>query len=515
MESCLMASTANLPGGAGRSGGRLLGAGRAVLRYAYAACTSAWQILWRLVRRLTKLVGRWTPKSLAAQFLIAGGVVSFAAMGLVGAVVASVIEDGVTRNSAAATALYVDSVIAPILPDMQKSEFLTDPVTRALDETLGQGALGKRLMSFRLWRRDGTILYSKNKALTGKRFEPNPSLRKAFAGTLVAKFDQVDDVESQAERDSGQPLLEIYVPVLQPWSGEVVAVSEFYELASELERTLFFARLWGWLAVACATLAFFLMLSAIVFRGSRMIAGQSAALSARVLELSELLAQNRSLRGRIQRASERVVALNEGYLRRIGADLHDGPAQLVALAAMKLDDPALTAANSPREDREREIGAIRSSLDDALDEIRSICGGLILPHIETAQTAELITHAARAHEQRTGTKVHLALSDQAPGLSASGKICIYRFVQEALGNSYRHAGGAGQAVRSTCEAGRVVVEVSDCGPGFDPQNIRREALGLAGLRQRVKSLGGSFAIETSERGTTLTMALNLDEARAA
>ena len=74
-----------------------------------------------------------------------------------------------------------------------------------------------------------------------------------------------------------------------------------------------------------------------------MIASQSAALSTRVQELSELLAQNKSLRGRIQRASERVVALNEGYLRRIGADLHDGPAQLVALAAMKLDDPVLTA----------------------------------------------------------------------------------------------------------------------------------------------------------------------------
>ena len=164
------------------------------------------------------------------------------------------------------------------------------------------------------------------------------------------------------------------------------------------------------------------------------------------------------------------------------------------------------------EHRKREIGAIRSSLDDALGEIRSICGGLILPHIETAQTAEIIAHAARAHEQRTGTKVQLALSDQAASLSVSGKICIYRFVQEALGNAFRHAGGVGQAVRSTVEAGRIVVEVSDNGPGFDLRQIRREALGLAGLRQRVKSLGGSFAVETSGRGTTLKMVLKLDEA---
>ena len=459
----------------------------------------------------TKLVDRLTPGSLAAQFMTAGGLVSLATMVLVGAVVANVIEDGVTRNAAAATALYVDSVIAPILPDMQKSDFLTEPVRHALDETLGQGTLGKRLMSFRLWRRDGTVLYSKNGVLTGKRFDLNPDLQKAFAGTLVAKFDQVDDPESEAERNSGQPLLEVYVPVLQPWSGQVVAVTEFYEVASEFKRTLFYARLWAWLAVAGATLALYLLLSTIVFRGSRMIASQSAALSTRVQELSELLAQNKSLRGRIQRASERVVALNEGYLRRIGADLHDGPAQLVALAAMKLDDPVLIDDNSPGEHRKREIGAIRSSLDDALGEIRSICGGLILPHIETAQTGELIAHAAHAHEQLTGTKVQLALSDEGASLALSGKICVYRFVQEALGNAYRHAGGVGQAVRSTVQAGRIVVEVSDNGPGFDLRQIRREALGLAGLRHRVKSLGGSFAVETSARGTTLKMVLKLDE----
>jgi signal transduction histidine kinase len=472
--------------------------------------------LWPALRRrtgwLATLVDHWIPRSLAIQFVIVGGLVSLVAMALVGVVVVRLIEDGVTRNAAAATALYVDSVIAPILPDMQTSEYLTEPVTHALDETLGQGALGKRLMSFRLWRRDGTVLYSKNGALTGKRFDLNPSLREAFAGTLVANFDQVDDAESEAERDSGQPLLEIYVPVLQPWSGQVVAVSEFYEVASEFKRTLFHARLWAWLAVACATLTFFLVLSTIVFRASRMIAGQSDALGARIQELSELLAQNKSLRRRIQRASARVVALNEGYLRRIGADLHDGPAQLVALAAMKLDAPLLIVDNSPGEDRKREISAIRASLDDALDEIRSICGGLVLPHIETAQTAELITHAARAHQQRTGTKVQLTLTDRAASLSASGRICVYRFVQEALANSYRHAGGVGQAVRSKLDAGRIVVEVSDGGPGFDPRQIRREALGLAGLRQRVKSLGGSFAVETSGGGTTLRMVLKLDEA---
>jgi len=431
-------------------------------------------------------------------------------MASVGAVISKVIKDGVTHNSAAATALYVDSIIAPILPDMRESEILSDPVGHALDETLGHGALGRRLYSFRLWRSDGTILYSKDKALTGQRFDANAKLKAAFAGTLVASF------ESGSESGTGRPLLEVYAPILQPWSGEVVAVSEFYEVADGLQETLFVARLWGWLAVAGATLGFFLMLSAIALRGSRTIVRQSAALERRVGELSTLLAQNKLLRARIQRASERIVALNESHLKRIGADLHDGPAQLVALAAMKLDDPLLVARDAPAEDRRHEIGWIRSTLAEALREIRSICGGLILPHIEKSGISELIRHAARAHEQRTGTTVELELADEeAATISGAGKICIYRFVQEGLANAHRHAGGAGQKVRSAIAAGRLTVEVSDTGSGFDPGRTRAGALGLAGLRQRINSLGGSFAVETSGRGTTLKVVLDLEEVLAA
>jgi signal transduction histidine kinase len=464
------------------------------------------------MQRLSQLADHWKRQSLAVQFMQAGGLVSLAAMVIVGISVTSLIEAVVTRNSAATTALYVDSVIAPLLPDMQRSEVLADPVTHALDETLGQGALGNRLLSFRLWRRDGTILYSKDKRQVGKRFHPSADLQAAFGGKMVAEFNQVDDVESETERGSGQPLLEIYNPVLQPWSGEVVAVSEFYEIATDFQRSLRQALLWSWLAVAIVTLGFFLVLSAIVFRGSRTIDSQSRALRERVGELSHLLAQNKSLRVRVQRASQRVTALNERYLRRFGADLHDGPAQLVALAALRLDSAVLTDPASAGEKREREILAIKSSLDDAMREIRSICNGLVLPHIEAADLPEILALAVRAHEQRTGAAVALSLSDTPASLSPSEKICVYRFVQEALNNGYRHAGGVGQSVTQTADGACICIEVADRGPGFDPAAIRPKGLGLAGLRERVESLGGRFAVESSKTGTKVTMSLNIDDA---
>lgn len=465
----------------------------------------------RFVVRLDDLITRWNSQSLAKQFLLIGGIVAVVAMVLVGAFVTSLIEDAVTRNSAATTALYVDSVIAPLLPDMQTTKVLDDTAAHALDETLGQGALGNRLMSFRLWRADGTILYSNDKAMIGKQFALSEELKTAFAGKMVAQFNQLDDPEDEAERTTGKPLLEIYNPVLQPWSGQVVAVSEFYEIANDFEHSLSEARFHTWLAVAAFTLSFFVVLSAIVLRGSRTIESQRRSLRQRIDELSTLLSQNEALRGRLQRASRRTAALNESHLRRIGADLHDGPAQLVAFASLRLDSQALINPSTGAAAREREITAIKASLDEAMHEIRTICSGLVLPQIEAASLAEILNRIIRAHTQRTGSPVDLSLSDPPARLSPSAKICIYRFVQEALNNGYRHGGGITQRVLQSMQGDRVIIEVADGGPGFDPEDIRPTSLGLAGLRERIESLGGTFEIDANAPGTVIRMSLGTEE----
>lgn len=449
------------------------------------------------------LLHRWKVQSLARQFLLAGGLVSLAALLLVGVFVTSVIEAAVTRHAAATTALYVDSVIAPLLPDMRTNRELEDSVSRALDETLGNGALGNRLVGFRLLHPDGTVLYANGDQLAHRRNDPDENLAAAWQGQVTAEY-------LPGGSDGERPLLRIYNPILQPWSGDVVAVSEFHEIATDFERGLRVARVRSWLAVLVVTLGFFLALSAIMLRGSRTIDRQSRTLQQRVRELSELLAQNRALHARVQRASQRVAALNESHLRKIGADLHDGPAQLVALAALRLDTAATGPKASARK-REQELAEIKANLDEALDEIRSISSGLVLPRIEAAELPEILTKVVRAHEHRTGTPVKLSLSDRAPPLPPSAKICVYRFVQEALNNSYRHGGGKGQRVEQAGEDGCITVEVADDGPGFDPAAVRPDGLGLSGLRERVESLGGRFSVESSGNGTRVKMFLRLED----
>jgi signal transduction histidine kinase len=453
---------------------------------------------------------RWNHLSLAVQYGIAGSVVVICAMLAIGLWVTRVIEDGLKQNAGAATALYVDSIIAPILPELRGSNALDQGVVRALDETLSAGALGDRLKSFKIWRADGSILYALDGTLIGRKFPVSDALARAFDGHVVAELDELADEESARERATGLPLLEIYSPIREPWSGNVVAVLEFYEVASDIEARLATARLESWLVVGAVAAATVGLLFGIVSRGSRTIDRQQRSLTARVKELSRLSAQNTSLRERIQSASSRTAALNEHHLRRIGSDLHDGPAQLVAFAALRLESKAMTDAATPQPDRDKEVAAIRTSLDEAMREIRSICSGLVLPEIESAGVNEVIELAIAAHERRTGGAVKRPRRSSA-NLSVPQKIVVFRFIQEALNNGYRHAGGKGQAVEAGTANGRLDVVVSDRGGGFDPKAARGNGLGLAGLKERVESIGGRFELETGTTGTRVSMTLDVEE----
>jgi signal transduction histidine kinase len=453
------------------------------------------------------LARRWTRLTLAGQFLIAASTVVLAGMLVIGLWVSRQIEEGVITNSAATTALYVDSVIAPLFPKLGNDATLSEGVRRALDETLSQAPLGKRLAFFKIWGRDGLVAYSSEPGLIGKRFDITENLKQAWAGKVTGEFDELSDEENATERVVGLPLLEIYSPIREPWSGRVVAVAEFYEVATDLKDSLLQAQLKSWLIVAAVTICMMALLFGIVGKGSSLIQTQRAALEQKISDLSSLLKQNEMLRLRVEGASRRAAELNERYLRKISADLHDGPAQFLALASLRLDSFAAEDARSSPE----ELSSIRSHLDEAMQEIRSICRGLVLPQIEEKSLPELLREVVGAHEQRTGTAVELETPEPSPKLDHSQKICVYRFVQEGLNNAFRHANAAGQRVSALVESGRLRVTVSDRGKGLGSADPETLGLGLAGLRERIESLGGEFHLGSSALGTRMTMQLKIEQ----
>src|SRR5690606_35698535 len=168
---------------------------------------------------------------------------------------------------------------------------------------------------------------------------------------------------------------------------------------------------------------------------------------------------------------ERAAAFNEQFLRRLGADLHDGPAQLVAFAALRLGSRASRDGTAPEAARDGEPNIINASLAEAMEEIMTSSAGLVLPHIEAASLAEVLAAAVKAHERRTKSKVALIASANLLSLDTAVKTCAFRFVQEGLANAFRHAGGKGVSVSQSHGDGCLSIEVADQGPGFDASAV--------------------------------------------
>ena len=304
----------------------------------------------------------------------------------------------------------------------------------------------------------------------------------------------------------------IYVPVRDELSSEIIAVAEIHETPDLLQERLFNLRLRSWGMTALLTLVVMASLFGIVHRGSRLIEAQHTALQQRITEIRQISDQNHRLRQKAQLASSRLAELNASYLRNVGAELHDGPAQLVGLAALKVEHVRRATSAVTRG---RELQAMDMILADALRDIRTISRGLMLPEIEELPLHEVVARAVRLHEKRTGTKVATICGILDCEVSHAVKICVYRFVQEGLSNAFRHAAADGQLVLCDLTASRLMLAVQDQGSTARQKCTARlegegGGLGLTGLRARVESLGGTFFTGlTDHGGTRIEMVLTI------
>jgi signal transduction histidine kinase len=214
-----------------------------------------------------------------------------------------------------------------------------------------------------------------------------------------------------------------------------------------------------------------------------------------VQELSRLLEQNELLHERLRRSAARTTSLNEQALRRIGADLHDGPGQALAFAVLRLETLA---------DADTELCAVKGAVQDALAEIRAISTGLRLPELGDLPLEDVIGRAVRDHGRRSGTPVDLLVGELPNQVPLPVKIAAFRALQEALSNATRHGKGAQVTVKACVRREQLCLAVTDRGPGFVASAAAdKGGLGLASMRERAELLGGRFRVQSSSRGTSV------------
>jgi len=303
-------------------------------------------------------------------------------------------------------------------------------------------------------------------------------------------------------------ILPVLVKLKEP-SGKVFSVAK---IDYNFKEALDYARHFGLRVMLFEFLCSIMLFLALYFtfrRGIKTIAHQEQKLNLQIDRLSKLLLINKNLQKSMKTASARAVELNEQFLRRVGADLHDGPAQMIGFAVLRLNQVSKhEAANSFG----HEFHAVREALEDSLEEIRGISSGLVLPELETISLEECLRKVVTLHSTKSKIEVAQYYQDLPDNIPLPIKICAYRFIQEGLNNAHRHGSAKKCRLSAYMKGNDLIISLKDNGVGFRQSSLQEGGshLGLIGLKDRVESLGGSFSLNSELAvGTALKIKISL------
>ncbi|TAN47828.1 MAG: sensor histidine kinase [Betaproteobacteria bacterium] len=408
------------------------------------------------------------------------------------------IEKRMIRHEGELFALYMDSVLSDQVQSLASGGLLSDAGMLALDKLLHGTMLGERIVAFKLWSRDGRVLYSTDLTQIGLRSEITPALAAAFRGETQSRMFALEDEQRRLQGAHGSELIEIYAPVRQPKTGLILTVAEIDQTTDILDQTVGAAQAQSWMAVIAAATLMYLLLAALIMPASNTLIAQKQQLQEKVSELTNLLAEKEQVHERVARAAGGTTARYERSLHRIAVDLHDGPVQGIALAAMRLETladvcRACSAAIGAKSTVAEDFKRLQDALNSAQQDVRSLSKGLHLPNIEELSLGDVARRVVRDYKSSSGMDVELTINNVPEDGPLPVKITLFRLLQESLANGFRHGGAVKQHIVLGTSNNRLEVAVRDDGRGFDPQAAQTEGhLGLQGMRERVEVLGGTF-----------------------
>ncbi len=216
---------------------------------------------------------------------------------------------------------------------------------------------------------------------------------------------------------------------------------------------------------------------------------------------TELNAANDNLR----ELSGRLLRMQDDERRRIARELHDSVGQL--LAAVSINSASVEAEASKLSPAAvRALSENAGLIGEINKEIRTISHLLHPPLLDEAGLTSALSWYIRGFSERSNIKVAVDISPDFFRPPEEMEIAIFRIVQESLTNIHRHSGSGQASVRLAHIGDRVVVEIKDSGKGMSPKpemRAHREGVGIRGMRERIRQLGGVLEIRSDSSGTTV------------
>lgn len=222
----------------------------------------------------------------------------------------------------------------------------------------------------------------------------------------------------------------------------------------------------------------------------------------------------------LERSTEReqaLVASAERRLVRLGFDLHDGPIQEVLALAGEVrhlrDLLSPHVADEHREIAQGRFDDVLARLGELDRHLRELSHSLESRSIVSRPLSEILHRETEAFTSRTGIRATLDLRGDVDSLTSAQRVAVFRAIQESLANAREHSGAARVDIRFRVRRNWIEARVVDDGHGFEVSRAlaraaQRGRLGLVGIAERVRMLGGTFEVESAPGGpTTLSFSL--------
>ena len=211
----------------------------------------------------------------------------------------------------------------------------------------------------------------------------------------------------------------------------------------------------------------------------------------------------------LRRLSSSLIASQDEERRRIARELHDGLGQDLVAIKMMLDGILL---ENPSASKKQAASDVSTLIDRTIQQVRSISHLLHPPLLDEVGLRAALKWYLEGFTKRSGIETDLDVQPSSfPRIAPELETAVFRIVQEALTNVFRHSGARKGWVTIHKQESQIVVTVRDDGKGvsdhvaeFRPDSI---GIGIGGMRQRVKEFGGELQLRNSNPGTIVEVVI--------
>lgn len=205
----------------------------------------------------------------------------------------------------------------------------------------------------------------------------------------------------------------------------------------------------------------------------------------------------------------RIIKAQEEERKRIAREIHDGPAQVLANIVMRTEYILKLMQVKPENVRE-ELTNLQELVKQSLQEVRKIIFDLRPMVLDDLGLVPALNQHIEDYKNKYQINANFVFFGTQQRLSPVTEVALFRVVQEALNNVYKHAGAQSVLVKMEQLSNKITIHIKDDGKGFDLQSVEgnkeRECYGLINMRERIQLLKGDFIIYSEQgKGTVLTL----------